>query len=241
MMLMRCVAMALVMVGCRGADTPGPPAEVAPPRPVATPDDPAGSVEESARQFAQAFYDWYVPLSNRTPRTAYDSILTQGTRLFTPTLRQALQRDVDAQRAAEEIVSVVGDYDPFLNAQDPCVRYEARNAVPAGRTWQVAIDARCGDGRSTLAVLVDLEPANAGWHFANFRQPDDSADDLVSRLRAAQARRAAASAGGAIPSVVVVLEFCGDAYIASSPLSFPAAETKIGKGWLAPSVRSARS
>src|SRR5262245_51340002 len=75
----------------------------------------------SAREFVQAFYDWYVPLANAPASVdGYDSILTRRASSFSPSLLAELRNDIEAQkRAIGEIVGVTGDYDPFLNSQDP--------------------------------------------------------------------------------------------------------------------------
>lgn len=171
----RLLIIALLAMACRSADTRDAVADA--------------ENAESARQFVQAFYDWYVPLGNRTPATRLDSVVASGPQWFTPILQRALQRDVDAQRNAADIVSVVGDFDPFLNAQDPCPHYAALAVVPRGAGWQVTITAQCESGVATPAVLGDVVPEGTGWRFANFRMPERPTYDLVSQLGAAQAMR----------------------------------------------------
>jgi hypothetical protein len=148
---------------------------------------------ESARQFVQAFYDWYMPLGNSTPATRLDSVVASGPQWFTPILQRALQRDDDAQRNAADIVSVVGDFDPFLNAQDPCPHDAALAVVPRGTGWQVTITAQCESGVATPAVLGDVVPEGTGSRFANFRMSERPTYDLVSQLGAARAMRDSAN------------------------------------------------
>ncbi len=171
----RWIVVALFAIGCRGSDTSARTLD-------------AGDTE-SARHFAQAFYDWYVPLSDRVPAAHMDSVMARGHELFTPTLLQALQRDVEAQRDAADIFSVVGDYDPFLNSQDPCTKYVVQAVERRGGGWQAMVEAQCGNGSSTSAVLVDMVRDGVTWRFANFRNPDQPAYDLVSQLRAVRAQR----------------------------------------------------
>lgn len=187
----RCLIVALLCLGCRGSDTSAKTLD-------------AGDTE-SARHFAQTFYDWYVPLSDRVPAAHMDSVMARGHELFTPTLLQALQRDVEAQRDAADIFSVVGDYDPFLNSQDPCTKYVVQAVERRGGGWQAMVEAQCGNGSSTSAVLVDMVRDGVTWRFANFRNPDQPAYDLVSQLRAVQAQRDSVSQSDSARSFVIVL------------------------------------
>ena len=173
------MTVALVAMGCGGSEASARSLDIREP--------------ESARQFAQAFYDWYVPLSDRVPATHMDSVMARGRELFTPTLLQALRRDVEAQRDAADIISVVGDYDPFLNSQDPCAKYVVQAVERRGGGWQAMTEAQCGNGLSASAVLVDMVRDGANWRFANFHNPDQPAYDLVSQLRAVQLQRDSAS------------------------------------------------
>lgn len=189
---MRWLVVALLTLGCRGADMSARSA------------DAQDAV--AARQFAQAFYDWYVPLGDRLPASQLDSVVARGAQWFTPSLRQAVQRDVEAQRHATEIVSVVGDFDPFLNSQDPCPRYEAGEVVHRGAGWQVAISARCAGGAPTVVVLADVERDSGTWHFANFRIPDQPDYDLASQLLTAEAQRDSARQRESVSLAVIVLQ-----------------------------------
>lgn len=170
---------ARLAIACRSADT----------RDAVTDAEDA----ESARRFVQAFYDWYVPLGDRAPATRLYSVVARGPQWFTPMLQHALQRDVDAQRNVADIVSVVGDFDPFLNAQDPCPHYAALAVVPRGTGWQVAVSAQCEGGVATPAVLLDVAREGTDWRFANVRMPERPTVDLVSQREAAQAMRDSAS------------------------------------------------
>ncbi len=178
----RLLFVALLAIACRSADTRDAVADA--------------RDAESARRFVQAFYDWYVPLGDRAPATRLDSVVARGPQWFTPILQHALQRDVDAQRNAADIVSVVGDFDPFLNSQDPCPRYAALAVVPRGTGWQVAVSAQCEGGVATPAVLVDVVREGTDWRFANVRMPERPTVDLVSQLGAAQAMRDSATRSG---------------------------------------------
>lgn len=110
--------------------------------------------------------------------------------MFAPPLLAALKDDLDAQRRAPgEIVSVGGDYDPYLNSQDPCERYEAREAVPYRAGYAVSVYGICAGRAATLDVIADVERDSTTWVFTNFRIPDKPQYDLVSHLKAAKAQR----------------------------------------------------
>ncbi|MEQ1693723.1 MAG: hypothetical protein ABMA00_20710, partial [Gemmatimonas sp.] len=132
------------------------------------------------RQFAQAFYDWYVVLGEKAAINRYDSLLIARAGMFTPPLLSALREDVDAQRKTSDIVSVIGDYDPFLNSQDPCNRYDARDVVPANGGYAVSVYSVCADKTATLAVIADVQRSVNAWAFSNFRIPGQAQYDLVS-------------------------------------------------------------
>lgn len=154
---------------------------------------------DSARRFAQSFYDWYVPLGERAADKRYDSLLMTRAGQFAAPLRTALKEDMDAQQRTSEVVSVIGEYDPFLNSQDPCKRYEARESVASHNGYAVAIYGVCDQGAAALAVIVDVERNNETWIFTNFHIPEQPKSDLLSALAAAKSARAAPSTGRAAP------------------------------------------
>lgn len=147
------------------------------------------SALDSARQFAQAFYDWYVPLADRLPESRYDSVLIARGSVFAPALLAALRDDLDAQRHAQDIVSVSGDYDPYLNTQDPCTRYEVRDGVPYRGGYALSLYGLCAGDSASLAALVDVERSGSAWVVTNIRIPDQPQHDLVSQLRSIKAQR----------------------------------------------------
>lgn len=154
---------------------------------------------DSARRFTQSFYDWYVPLGERAADKRFDSLLMARGHLFAAPLRTALKEDMDAQQGTSELVSVIGDYDPFLNSQDPCKRYEARESVVSHNGYAVAIYGVCDRSTAALAVIVDVERNNETWIFTNFHIPEQPKFDLLSALAAAKSARAAPSTRRAVP------------------------------------------
>jgi hypothetical protein len=150
---------------------------------------PAAGDLESARQFVQSSYDWYAPLSERLPGSSTDSVVIGRADHFGPVLREALQADRAAQRDARDIVSVLGDYDPFLMSQDPCPRYLARAATARLAGVEVRVYGQCQSGPAKLAVLVDVVRDGVTWRFADFRRPDAPSVRLLDALRASRAKR----------------------------------------------------
>ena len=185
MTTVRGLAVACLVAGCVGKDTRRDPADARTPSSSRV----ATSAADSVRQFAQSFYDWYVLLGEKAATSRYDSLLIARAGTFAPPLLAALKEDVDAQRQTPDIVSVIGDYDPFLNSQDPCNRYDAREVVPVPGGYAVSVYSMCADGTATLAVIADVQRSINAWAFSNFRIPGQAQYDLVSQLRAAKAER----------------------------------------------------
>lgn len=171
----RLLFVALLAIACRSADTRDAVADA--------------RDAESAQRFVQAFYDWYVPLGERLAASRADSVVIGRASYFVPLLQHALRDDLAAQRDASEIVSVLGDYDPFLMTQDPCTYYEARTAIARPSSVEVAVYARCAGDSTAVAVLVDVVRDGNTWRFADFRRPDAPMMRLIDALRAAQAER----------------------------------------------------
>ncbi len=145
---------------------------------------PAGpALPDSARHFVQVFYNWYAPDPN------YFRVLAERPSALSPSLLAALRADSAATaRSPGEIVGL--DWDPFLNSQDPCPHYEARNVTPSRGTWRVQLFGTCRDpGDKDPDVVAELAWRNGRWQFVNFRDAGGG-NDLVSALRALARGRA---------------------------------------------------
>ena len=75
----------------------------------------ADSVSD-ARQFVQAFYNWYLPFVLDPHADSLARAINEKPRVFTEELLRALKADVAAQKGADEIVSVSGSFDPFTDS-----------------------------------------------------------------------------------------------------------------------------
>jgi len=174
------LALACAQVACGGEHAPR--TEEAHARAQASaPAAPASAVPP--RQFVQEFYDWYVPFAAwQTEGPAWSGMPAAREQAISPELLAALKKDAAAGADAEEIVGL--DYDPFLNAQDPCERYEAGPATPSGAGYRVEVFGVCGGERHPTAdVVAELQPRGRTWVFTNFRDPAHDGGDLRSMLR----------------------------------------------------------
>jgi len=112
------------------------------------------------RRFVQESYDWYVPLAHRTDAfPAYVHLLGRRPPLLTHRLATALRADSVARRDAAAKRALL-DFDPFLNAQDPCDAYQAGAVRRARGAFLVTVRARCADPRwqqDPITVTVTVE------------------------------------------------------------------------------------
>jgi hypothetical protein len=153
--------------------------------PPATAQVPSGPKNSSCRQFAQSFYDWYVPVWQKTTKEPSSNVaLQRKAAVFEPELLRALKIDAEAQsRAKGEIVGL--DFDPFLGSQDPADRYEIREATLQGdkclvEIWEASRDSKLAKPEKP-AVVAELRLDKGRWQFLNFHYPEVNAD-LVSVL-----------------------------------------------------------
>ena len=127
-----------------------------------------------ARTFVENFY--------RHPLTE-ERVLAAKPALLTPALQRELKEDYDASaKSPDEIVGL--DFDPFLNTQDPCERYEVGKVTMHGADHaSVEIYSVCEGKRSAKPdVIADVVLANGVWQFENFEYPD-SHESLRSVLK----------------------------------------------------------
>ena len=126
-------------------------------------------VPESPSDFVRKFYAWYVPRTlseNSIP--AYEFTLKYKKAVFTPLLFRALKDDFDAAaKVSDEIVGL--DFDPFLNTQDPCQRYEVGKTIRKGDSYWVEVYGICSGKKSEKPdVWPEVVRVNGHWLFANF-------------------------------------------------------------------------
>jgi hypothetical protein len=149
--------------------------------------------ESSAcRKFAQEFYDWYLPWTQKTTKQPASNLaIERKPEAFSPDLLKALKIDADASaRAKGELVGL--DFDPFLGSQDPADRYQARGVSWQGakclvEVWSASPTDAAAKSRKPDAV-AELMQVRGHWEFQNFRYPE-TGSNLVSVLAELRAER----------------------------------------------------
>ena len=150
---------------------------------------------KSVHDFVQQFYGWYVPqaLSNHHG-SAWDLALKDKGDEFSPNLLQASKEDSDAQaKAKNDIVGL--DFDPFLNTQDPCKRYEVGTVTQTGSDYRVEVYGICsGKKKAKPDVVCEVGRRNSRWEFVNFHYPNLMKDysnsaDLLAILKLLREQR----------------------------------------------------
>ena len=151
---------------------------------------PAPGGDEAAK-FVQRVYDWYVPRARDSVQgPAWKIFVADSSALLSSELVSALRADLMAQQASRsEIVGL--DFDPVLNAQDPCAAYAVGPASKHDSTFIVPVFDVC-DGRKAVAprVLVILTHSGQRWTMSDFSYPNlHPAADLFTVLRRLAALR----------------------------------------------------
>lgn len=140
-------------------------------------------------RFVQRFYDWYTPRALKTSgHPSWYAALSLRESLFARPLLRALRADSEAQSHAEgEAVGL--DFDPLLNSQDPCGRYEVGRTTHRNQTYWVEIHRVCAGRRSSSpTVTAELVLRDRSWVFVNFHYPHEHTD-LLAALRLARRAR----------------------------------------------------
>jgi len=153
------------------------------------PVDNSGQTADSAKDFVQRFYDWYVPQARKTQaEPAWGAALKYKRDAFSSALFQALKEDSEAQaKVSDDIVGL--DFDPFLNTQDPCDRYEVGAVNPQERGYRVDIYGVCsGKRKARPDVVAQLARQGDSWAFTNFLYPSIHTD-LLATLRTLREER----------------------------------------------------
>lgn len=155
----------------------------------AAPQSPESS---SCQRFAQQFYDWYVPFTQKKHLRASDVALQRKPTMFSTELLRALRIDSEAQaRAKGELVGL--DFDPFLGSQDPADHYEARQPRVKNGTCSVGVwrasPTDTAPKMDTPEAVAELKQQNGGWRFVNFTYSVGGPDLLHQLANLRQERR----------------------------------------------------
>jgi hypothetical protein len=121
------------------------------------------------RSFVQELYGWYVPKAlDDSTGPASERALKYRSYVFSSELFRALKEDSDAQaRISGYIVGL--DFDPFLNTQDPCERYELGGITQNGETYRIEVFGVCSGTRHEKPdVIAEVARRNGRLVFTNF-------------------------------------------------------------------------
>lgn len=142
--------------------------------------------KDDVRVAVQRFYNWYVPFANKANERPWMTALHRAGIAFSPEIVRALEQDSVAQSRAEDTIDGL-DYDPLLNAQDPCEQYRVLSVRQAGTNYVVEIAGRGGcDNLSAPHILAEVTMRRDTLVFVNFRDPAQPEHDLLSTLRRLQ-------------------------------------------------------
>ena len=138
--------------------------------------------DDSVRAVVQRFYDWYAPMASRVEGPAWMEALSRKQFAFAPGLVAALRADSTAEAKSDGDEDGL-DGDPFLNAQDPCRRYVAKQVRHRGAAYLVEVLGSGGCAKHTVPdVVVEVVPDGGRLVFTNFHYPDDDSD-LLTELK----------------------------------------------------------
>jgi hypothetical protein len=139
---------------------------------------------DSALQFVKAFYAWYVPLARESGEVIpWMRAIRERRSSFSQPIIQALRADsVATSKSPDEIVGLDGD--PFLNAQDPCDRYEPSRVTQRGTSFHVDVHGMGHCSRDEAPeVIAEVAKVNGRWMFSDFRLPGSPPETLLGLLR----------------------------------------------------------
>jgi hypothetical protein len=146
----------------------------------------------SCRLFVQAFYDWYVPFTQKSTKdSGWGVAVRYKAKVFNTGLLHALK--VDSEASAQAKGEIVGlDFDPFVGSQDPAEHYEVRHASLKSNkcfveVWRASpTDTAAKSGKPDVIAEVAFR---GQWKFLNFQYPQTSGDLLGVLKALAQERR----------------------------------------------------
>ena len=145
------------------------------------------SGEKSARAFVEEFYGWYGPKALvDNPRPAWEIAIESRTASFSGEIIHGLRENAAAQkRSPGEIVGL--DFDPFLNSQDPCEKYEIGGCSRVGNAFRFGVyGVVSGSKHAKPDVFAEVVRDGTNWKFKNFIYPEGA--DLLKTLKGIQAK-----------------------------------------------------
>ena len=142
---------------------------------------PPDNNAERAQRATAEFYSWYRPLADSSEASM--RAVRERSSSFSPVLVTALRADSVARATARsEIVGL--DRDPFLNAQDPCDRYQPVRTTRQGSRYLVEVLGSGGcAAHDKPDVVVNISVQRDRVVFENFMYSTNPSDDLLSLLQ----------------------------------------------------------
>jgi hypothetical protein len=96
---------------------------------------------------AQEFLDWYTPIAaEQNAGPSYWRALNHNPPYLTHALTVLLRADSVERRASNDVGAGI-NFDPFLATQDPCGRYQAKEARHDTHGYVVMVQPMCSDPR----------------------------------------------------------------------------------------------
>jgi len=146
----------------------------------------SASTQDSCRNFAQEFYDWYLPNTHvkeikRNGEPAWEFALKNRRSAFDPELvRQLEESHARAQRQGEPFL----DFDPVLNSQDPAVHYVIeKSMLKDGHCWADVHGVWSEKESEKPDVVAELILKDGQWVYVDFHYPNSETPDSRSLLR----------------------------------------------------------
>jgi hypothetical protein len=128
---------------------------------------------DAVRDFVQKFYNQYLDttFSATAPSLHVDEFVEAD-------LMRALREDAASFDTRETL-----SFDPFLDSNDACPRYDVVDVRRDGQTYKVTVHPVCADPRwQTQRPIVDVRAENDRWKISNMTYDHDGLGDLKSLL-----------------------------------------------------------
>jgi hypothetical protein len=147
--------------------------------------------EQSAREFFQAFIDWYLIGADTTTGPAYFRVLNVSQKYITDELAIALREDSLARNSTPETREYL-NADPILASQDPCPRYAVSGATPTGGGYRVIVKPQCNDPRGEQdGPAIEVVPMTDSWRISNVHFEGTNLKRLLCQYATADSRPSA--------------------------------------------------
>jgi hypothetical protein len=139
----------------------------------------------AAHDFVQQFYDWYIQAA--APEHTHEPGMNTAVRLRASSLDSTLLRllKTDIAHQHDEPGSITGiDWDPFLNTQDPCKRYNAGSVSVRSDHYRVNVTGDCS-AEFPQSFIAVVRKNGKKWILENVE--DGKGYSTVASLQANQA------------------------------------------------------